>query len=265
MRLSGRSRGLETGAERPPRPAAPLDFFGEGVAASYDDDTDDRFSAEHLALESGFLAELAGERGRALELAIGTGRVALPLAARGVEVHGIDLSAAMVARLRAKPGGEAIPVTIGDYTTAAAQGPFDLAYLVFNTIGNVASQDAQVATFANAARHLRSGGCFVVETGVPGVLNAQHDHRFQVFHHGEDHHGIDEYDPVTQLMWSHHYTRVADGSFERSSVPFRYAWPAELDLMARLAGLRLRERWAWWDRAPFTAESRSHVSVWEKP
>jgi len=244
------------------------DHFGEPVAASYDEDTDGRFSEEHLALESGFLAELAASdgqsSGRALELAIGTGRVALPLAARGVEVHGIDLSEAMVARLRAKPGGDAIPVTIGDFTTADADGPFDVAYLVFNTIGNVTTQDAQVATFANAARHLRPGGCFVVEVHVPGVLTAQHDHRYEVFSHTDEHHGIDEYDPVTQQMWSHHYTRQDDGTFRRNSVPFRYAWPAELDLMARLAGMRLRERWGWWDRSEFTAASRSHVSVWEK-
>jgi SAM-dependent methyltransferase len=244
------------------------DFFGEPVAAAYDDDGDVRFSEEHLALESGFLAELAGLDGRALELAIGTGRVALPLAARGVEVHGIDLSEAMVARLRAKPGGAEIPVEIGDFSTALAgpglAGEFDLVYLVFNTIGNVASEEGQRATFANAARHLRIGGCFVVETGVPGILGAQAGHRYRVFHHTDEHHGIDEYDPVTQLMWSHHYTRVEDGHYRRNSVPFRYAWPAELDLMARLAGLRLRERWEWWDRTPFTAQSESHVSVWEK-
>ena len=244
------------------------DFFGEPVAASYDDDSDVRFSEEHLALESGFLAELAGESGRALELAIGTGRVALPLAARGVEVYGIDLSEAMVARLRAKPGGAEIPVELGDFSTALAgvglAGEFDLVYLVFNTIGNVASQDGQVATFENAGRHLRPGGCFVVETSVPGVLEAQHDHRYRVFNHGDEHHGIDEYDVVTQLMWSHHYTRTEDGTYHRNSVPFRYAWPAELDLMARLAGMRLRERWEWWDRTPFTADSHAHVSVWEK-
>jgi SAM-dependent methyltransferase len=244
------------------------DFFGEPVAASYDDDTDGRFSAAHLELEAGFLAALAGEEGRALEFAIGTGRVAIPLAARGVEVRGIDLSEAMVARLHAKQEGAAIPVEIGDFSTALAgvglEGEFDLVYLVFNTIGNVASQDAQAATFANAARHLRPGGCFVVETDVPGLLRAQDDKRYRVFSHTDEHHGIDEYDPVTQLMWSHHYTRTEDGTYRRSSVPFRYAWPAELDLMARLAGLRLRERWAWWDRTPFASASESHVSVWEK-
>jgi SAM-dependent methyltransferase len=257
---------VEEVAEQPSR--NPVDYFGEPVAASYDDDSDVRFSEEHLALESGFLAELAGQGGRALELAIGTGRVALPLAARGVEVYGIDLSEAMVARLRAKPGGAEIPVEIGDFSTALAgvglEGEFDLVYLVFNTIGNVASQDGQVATFANAARHLRTGGCFVVETGVPGLLLAQADLQYRVFSHTDEHHGIDEYDPVTQLMWSHHYTRTEDGTYRRNSVPFRYAWPAELDLMARLAGMRLRERWDWWDRTPFTAESESHVSVWEK-
>jgi SAM-dependent methyltransferase len=247
----------------------PADFFDEPVAASYDDDRDGRFGAAHLALESEFLAGLAGEGGRALELAIGTGRIALPLAERGVEVHGIDLSEAMVARLRVKPGGAELPVTLGDFSTAEAGvgmlGEFDLVYLVFNTIGNVADQDAQVATFANAARHLRPGGAFVVETGVPGVLGAQAGHRFRVFDHGEEHHGIDEFDPVTQLMWSHHYARTEDGTYRRTSVPFRYTWPAELDLMARLAGLALSERWEWWDHTPFTAESESHVSVWTTP
>jgi SAM-dependent methyltransferase len=257
----------ETGVERHAEPS--VDFFGEPVAEVYDDDTDVRFGEEHLALEAGFLAGLAGEQGRALEFAIGTGRVALPLLELGVEVHGIDLSEAMVARLRAKPRGAEIPVVVGDFSSALAgvglEGEFDLVYLVFNTIGNVTTQEGQVATFENAARHLGDGGCFVVETGVPGVLGAQRDHRYRVFSHSEDHHGIDEYDPVSQLMWSHHYTRTEDGGYRRNSVPFRYAWPAELDLMARIAGLRLRERWEWWDGSPFTAASQSHVSVWEKP
>jgi SAM-dependent methyltransferase len=241
----------------------PPDHFGESVAAEYDDG-DERFAAAHLELETGFLAELAGPGGRALELAIGTGRVALPLAARGIEVHGIDLSEAMVARLRAKPGGADLPVAIGDFASTVVGEDFDLVYLVYNTIGNVTTQDAQVATFVNAARQLRPGGCFVVETGVPGLLFAQADHRYAVFNHSDDHHGIDEYDPATQSTWSHHYSRTEDGTFARHSVPFRYAWPAEMDLMARIAGLRLRERWAWWDRTPFTASSRAHVSVWEK-
>ena len=240
------------------------DYFGAEVAASYDDSTDVRFTSDHLALESLFLAQLAGPGGRALELAIGTGRVALPLAERGIDVAGIDLSESMVAELRNKPGGADVHVVIGDYTNTRVAGEFDLVYLVFNTIGNAASQDAQVATFENAARHLRPGGCFVIEIGTPGVLLAQADHRYRVFDHGGDHVGIDEYDVATQLMWSHHYVRRDDGSYRRNSLPFRYASPAEFDLMARIAGMRLRERWGWWDKSTFTADSRSHVSVWEK-
>jgi SAM-dependent methyltransferase len=237
-------------------------YFDQPIAATYDEDEDERFTAGHLALESGFLADLAGRAGttgRALELAIGTGRVALPLAARGVEVCGIDLSPAMVQQLRAKPGGDRLTVSIGDFTSTGVPGDFDLVYLVFNTIGNVTSQDAQVATFVNAARHLRPGGHFVIETGVPHI-----GQRFRVFAHTDRHHGIDEYDPVTQAMWSHHYTRETDGTYRRDTVPFRYAWPAELDLMARIAGMELSERWGWWDRRPFTAQSPSHVSVWQK-
>lgn len=235
--------------------------FDEPVAATYDADDGVRFTAEHLALESAFLADLAGPGRRALEFAIGTGRIALPLAARGIEVSGIDLSPAMVDRMRAKPGGAEPTVVIGDYMSARVPGAFDLVYLVFNTILNVTTQDAQVATFGNAAAHLRPGGCFVVETGVPAPPESG---RFRVFAHDDGHHGIDEYDVVTQAMWSHHYRRGTDGSFERHTVPFRYAWPAEFELMARMAGLRLRERWGWWDRRPFTADSASHVSVWEK-
>ena len=239
-------------------------FFDEPVAAEYDDDTDVRFTAEHLALEAGFLRDLAGEGGRALELAVGTGRVALPLAARGIEVHGIDLSEAMVAELRAKPGGDRIPVSTGDFATTRVDGEFDLVYLVFNTLGNVTTQDAQVDTFANAARHLRPGGAFVVEIGVPDLPRVDGG-RFVVFHHGDEHTGVDEYDRATQAMWSHHYSREDDGTWRRASVPFRYVWPSELDLMARLAGMTLRERWSGWKQEPFTSESTKHVSVWEKP
>jgi SAM-dependent methyltransferase len=241
------------------------DWFGPAVARDYDNDDDLRFRPEHLAVESGFLAELAGGGGRALEFAIGTGRVALPLRERGVDVHGIDLSEAMVAQLRAKPGGGEVPVVIGDFSSTLVEGVFDLVYLVFNTLGNVTTQDAQVATFTNAARHLRPGGCFVVEIGVPGVLHVANGERFRVFrHHGR---GVsyDEYDLGTQQMWSHHVSLGPDGTGVRRSIPFRYAWPAEMDLMARLAGMRLRERWGWWDRRPFTGSSAAHVSVWEKP
>ncbi len=184
-------------------------------------------------------------------------------------MQGIDLSEAMVAQLRAKPGGAEIPVEIGDFSTALAgvglEGEFDLVYLVFNTIGNVASQDAPGRDVRERRAAPAPGRLLRGRDGRARACSAaQHDHRYRVFSHTDEHHGIDEYDPVTQLMWSHHYTRTEDGTYRRNSVPFRYAWPAELDLMARLAGMRLRERWEWWDRTPFTAASDSHVSVWEK-
>jgi hypothetical protein len=205
------------------------------------------------------LAGLAGD-GAALEFAIGTGRIALPLAARGVPVTGIDLSEPMVAELRKKPGGDAIPVTIGSMTDTRVEGAFRVVYLVFNTIGNLVSQELQVECFANAAAHLEPGGCFVVELEVPALRRLPPGERFVVFSATERHGGIDEYEPATQRLVSHHY-----GAHGHSSMPFRYAWPAELDLMARLAGLRLRNRWAGWDRSPFTDESTTHVSVWERP
>jgi SAM-dependent methyltransferase len=210
-----------------------------------------------------FLAEIALARnGSALELGIGTGRVAMPLSGRGVRVHGIDLSEAMVARLRAKPGAEAIAVAIGDFATTRVEGEFSLAYVVFNTINNLTTQDEQVACFRNAAAHLEPGGCFVVEVGVPDLQRLPRGERFRPFTVTPMHLGIDEYDVVSQGLISHHY-RVVDGAFELHSVPFRYVWPAELDLMARLAGMTLRERWAGWKREPFTSSSESHVSVWE--
>jgi len=210
-----------------------------------------------------FLAELAGD-GRALELGSGTGRIALPLAARGVPVHGIELSHAMTARLHAKPGGEGIDVTIGDFAIAKAGGTFRVAYLVANTIMNLTTQAAQVACFRNVAGHLEPGGRFVIEVGVPGLQRLPPGETYQVFDAGEAHWGIDEYDVVSQGLISHH-VRSVDGRFELRSIPFRYAWPAELDLMAHLAGMDLRERWAGWKREPFTADSRQHVSVWQKP
>jgi SAM-dependent methyltransferase len=210
-----------------------------------------------------FLVGLAGS-GRALELGIGTGRIAVPLAARGVPVHGIDMSRAMVARLREKPGAERIGVTIGDFATTTVDGAFSLAYLVFNTINNLTTQDEQVACFRNAAAHLEPGGCFAVEVGVPALRLLPPGEQFRVFEASETRWGIDEYDVVTQGLVSHHF-EVADGQIERLSIPFRYVWPAELDLMAELAGMRLRERWSGWRREPFTSESRKHVSVWQMP
>ena len=211
----------------------------------------------------GFLAELAGH-GQALELGIGTGRIALPLAGRGVPVHGIDLSRAMVARLRDKPGGDAIGVTIGDFATTTVDGRFSLAYLVFNTIMNLTTQDAQVACFRNAAAHLQPGGCFVIEVMVPELRKLPAGQDAVPFQISPGRWAFDRYDTATQAM-SSNYVEISGGRGEYRSIPFRYVWPAELDLMARLAGMRLRERWAGWTREPFTSDSREHVSVWEKP
>ncbi|MBB5867087.1 SAM-dependent methyltransferase [Allocatelliglobosispora scoriae] len=238
-------------------------YFGERVAAKYDDGTSAEYQPEVIGATVGVLAELA-RGGRALELAVGTGRIALPLAARGVEVHGIDMSRAMVARLRAKPGGDAIGVTIGDFTTARVEGSFSLAYLVFNTIMNVTTQDGQVECFRNAAAHLAPGGCFVVEVMVPELRKLPVGQDVVPFRADATGWAFDRYDLVTQEM-SSNYIDVVDGRGDYRSVPFRYVWPAELDLMARIAGLRLRERWGGWNREPFTADSARHVSVWEKP
>jgi len=240
----------------------PDGYFGEDVAERYDDGSWEMFSPEVLEPTVDLLAELA-RGGRALEFGIGTGRVALPLAERGVEVHGIDLSRAMVAKLREKPGGDRIPVEIGDFASTRVEGSFALAYLVFNTINNLTTQPEQVACFQNAARHLEPGGCFLIEVGVPQLQRLPPGETFHVFDVSETHWGFDEYDVVNQGLVSHHFTLV-DGRIERLSVPFRYVWPAELDLMAELAGMTLRDRWSGWHREPFTSESRKHVSVWEK-
>jgi SAM-dependent methyltransferase len=237
-------------------------YFDEDVAARYDDSESPMFDPALVEATVDFLAELAGS-GRALELGIGTGRIAVPLARRGVPVHGIDMSRAMVARLREKPGAEGIDVTIGDFATTTVDGSFALAYLVFNTIENLTTQAAQVACFRNVAAHLEPGGCFVVEVGVPQLQRLPPGERFRVFEASETRWGIDEYDIAEQGLVSHHF-EVVDGRIERLSVPFRYLWPAELDLMAELAGMRLRERWSGWKREPFTSESRKHVSVWER-
>jgi len=237
-------------------------YFDERVAARYDESSAEMFDREVVAPVVDLLVELAGS-GRALELGIGTGRIALPLAQKGVPVHGIELSVAMVARLRAKPGGDDIHVTIGDFATATVGGTFSLAYLVFNTIFNLTTQEAQVACFRNVAAHLVPGGCFVIEAGVPDVQRLVPGENIRAFRVSEDRWGFDEYDIAAQRLTSHHL-EVVDGRLERVSVPFRYAWPAELDLMAQLAGMRLRERWSGWKREPFASDSRQHVSIWEK-
>ncbi|HEY2741038.1 MAG TPA: class I SAM-dependent methyltransferase [Gaiellaceae bacterium] len=225
------------------------DWFAGEIAERYDESTAGK-PAEPVV---DFLVPFAA--GGALELAIGTGRIAVPLAERGVRVAGIDLSPDMVAQLRQKT--DAIPVAIGDMTATRVEGTFSLAYIVCNSINNVTTQDGQVEVFATAAAHLGPGGCFVVEVGVP---NTQ---RLEVFDLSDTHVGVDELDFDTQRLVSHHFSLV-DGEWRRLSVPFRSVSPAELDLMARLAGMELRERWADWDRSQFTAESTKHVSVWEK-
>ena len=238
-------------------------YFDERVATRYDESAAEMFDSAIVDPVIDFLVELAGS-GRALELGIGTGRIALPLAQRGVPVHGIELSKAMVARLRAKPGGEDIGVTIGDFATTTVDGTFAVAYLVFNTIMNLTTQAAQVACFRNVAAQLEPGGCFVIEVGVPGLQRLPPGETIQAFHVSETRWGLDEYDVARQGLTSHHF-EIVDGRLERFSAPFRYAWPSELDLMAELAGMRLRERWRGWKREPFTSDSRRHVSVWEKP
>ncbi|MFD9903436.1 class I SAM-dependent DNA methyltransferase [Streptomyces sp. NPDC059063] len=238
-------------------------YFGESVAATYDVSSADMFRSDVVDPVVDVLAGLAGD-GPALEFGIGTGRIALPLARRGVSVHGIELSRAMASRLRDKPGGADIGVTIGDFATARAPGTFAVAYLVFNTINNLTTQDAQVDCFRNAAAHLRPGGSFVIEVGVPDLRRLPPGQSAVPFHISDTQWAFDTYDAATQAM-SSHYVTIVDGRAEHASIPFRYVWPAELDLMARLAGLRLRDRWEDWSRAPFTAESSRHVSVWEKP
>jgi SAM-dependent methyltransferase len=238
-------------------------YFDERVAARYDESAADMFDPAVVDPVVDFLAALAGD-GRALELGIGTGRIALPLSQRGVPVHGIELSKAMAARLRAKAGGDEIGVTIGDFATTTVEGTFSLAYVVFNTIGNLTTQGAQVACFRNVAAHLEPGGCFVIEVGIPELRRLPPGETTRVFDASPEHWGIDEYDVANQGLVSHHFN-LLDGRYELVSMPFRYVWPAELDLMAELAGMALRERWSGWKREPFTSESRKHVSVWEKP
>ena len=237
-------------------------YFGERVAASYDESSGEMFEQDVVQPAVDLLADLAGS-GRALELGIGTGRIALPLAQRGIAVHGIDLSRAMVARLRAKPGGDAIGVSIGDFATTIVDGTFSVTYLVFNTIMNLTTQAAQVACFRNVAAHLEPGGCFVIEVAIPDLRLLPPGQTAVPFHVSPTKWAFDVYDVATQAM-SSNYVEVVDGRGEYTTIPFRYVWPAELDLMAQLAGLRLRERWAGWRREPFTSESRQHVSIWEK-
>ncbi|WP_039797994.1 class I SAM-dependent methyltransferase [Nocardia araoensis] len=239
------------------------EYFGEQVAGTYDESSAAMFDPGVVNPAVNFLAR-AAEEGPTLEFGVGTGRIALPLAARGVPVHGIDSSAAMVGRLRAKAGGDEIAVTVGDFASTRLTSRFSLVYLVFNTIMNVTTQAGQVACFRNAAAHLRPGGRFVVEVMMPELRRLEPGGSAVLFQRGSSKWAYDDYDIATQTM-SSNYIEVVEGRGSYRSVPFRYVWPAELDLMAEIAGLRLSERWDGWTREPFTSESRGHVSVWEKP
>jgi len=241
----------------------PKPEFDARIAAHYDALSSDMFRPEVLEPAVDFLAELAGD-GAALELGVGTGRVALPLAERGVRVHGIDLSEPMLDQLRAKPGAGRVAVTAGDFATTRVEGAFRLVYLVFNTITNLVTQDEQVACFRNAADHLETGGCFVIEVFVPQLRRVPPGERLRPVDVSERHLGFDEYaDFAGQILRSHH-TWIGERGARSFVSTHRWVWPSELDLMARLAGLRLRERWAGWRREPFTDESPAHVSVWER-
>jgi SAM-dependent methyltransferase len=241
----------------------PHDNFDERIATNYAAYWPDLFEPAAVDPAVDFLAARAGT-GAALELGIGTGRIALPLRRRGVRVHGIELSRAMVEELRAQPGADAIGVTVGDFATTRVDGRFTLAYLVRNTITNLTTQDEQVECFRNVAAHLEPGGCFVIEVYVPQLRRLPPGETVQPFAVTPTHLGFDEYDVAAQVAVSHHYW-MRDGGVETFSSPHRYVWPSELDLMARLAGMTLRERWGSWTRDPFTGESREHVSVWERP
>jgi SAM-dependent methyltransferase len=241
-------------------------YFDRRIARTYEARWPELFEPAAIDPVVEFLAALvptSAGAGAALELGVGTGRIAIPLARRGVGVHGIDLSPDMLAELRARPGADAVGVTLGDFATTRVDGRFTLAYLLRNTIMNLTSQDEQVACFQNAAAHLEPGGRFVIETGVPDLQRLPPGETVRAFAVSPSYLGFDEYDVLSQGLISHHYT-VLDGGLRLHSVPFRYVWPSELDLMARIAGMRLRERWSGWRREPFTSESRTHVSVWEK-
>jgi SAM-dependent methyltransferase len=240
----------------------PENYFDEPIAKSYAARWPELFEPAMVDPVVAFLAELVGP-GAALELGIGTGRIAIPLSRRGVRVHGIELSPDMIAELRSKPGTDGIGVTVGDFATTRVGGTYTLAYLVRNTIMNLTTQDEQVACFRNVAAHLEPGGCFVIEVMVPALQRLPPGEAVRSFTVTPTHLGFDEYDVASQGLVSHHYW-VVDGQLDHRSAPFRYVWPSELDLMARLAGMALRERWSDWTRAPFTSESTGHVSVWEK-
>lgn len=232
--------------------------YGERVAGVYDE-----WHSDYDSHAIDVLAELA-RGGRALELGIGTGRFALPLSAKGVEIHGIDAAPSMVSRLRAKPGGDRIPVTMGSFADVPVEGEFAVVYIVFNTFFALSSQDEQVRCFRNVAAHLSRDGCFVIEAFVPDLsrfTGGQVNWATKVTV-DEVQLDVGQHDPATQRVTSQKVV-ITDGSVRLYPVQIRYAWPSELDLMARLAGLRLRERWSSWQRAPFTSESMNHISIYQ--
>jgi SAM-dependent methyltransferase len=240
----------------------PQNRFVGRVAVTYDADSPEMFEPELLAATADFLAAEA-RGGRALEFGIGTGRVARPLRQRGVSVHGIDISADMIDQLRRKPGAEAIATTVGDFAETLVDGAFSLVYVVFNSMGNLLEQSEWVQTFRNAARHLQPGGRFLMELWIPDLRRFPPGATAVPFDISPRHLGFETFDITTQRCASHHYF-FRDGQTERVDFPGRYAWPAELDLMAQIAGMTLVGRWADWDRSPFTSDSPTHISIWER-
>jgi SAM-dependent methyltransferase len=241
----------------------PHNIFTGHVAVSYDRESPDMYDPHVLEPAVNFLADTA-KHGPILELGIGTGRVALPLSQRGLEVSGIDISSDMLAELHRKPGSESIVTMVGDFATTTMPGTFALVYLVYNTISNLTTQAEQVACFQNAAQHLDPGGRFVIELWIPDLQRFPPGLPALPFTITPSHVGFDEMDISTQLGVSHHYFFDGD-HVTRFDCPYRYVWPSELDLMAQMAGLTLDERWADWDRSPFTSDSRKHISVWSRP
>jgi SAM-dependent methyltransferase len=237
-------------------------YFDEPVARTYDADEPDSFAPRVVEPMVNFLHSLC-VNGSACEFGIGTGRVALPLHERGVAVHGIDLSAALVNELRSMPSGHDTPVVIGDFSHTRIDSNFDLVYLVFNTVMNLTTQARQVDCFLNAARHLRDGGHFVVEVMVPDLQRVPPGTALRSWSLSESAMSVDEYDVVTQGRVSHHSRRRHD-TWSRRSIPFRYVGPSDLDRMARVANSQFVDRWGDWFGSPFLATSPSHVSAWQK-
>lgn len=237
--------------------------FDEWVAERYARLWPHLFLPEVIEPTVDCLCELAGG-GACLEFGIGTGRIGIPLARRGVIVHGIELSEAMVRRLRAQPGGDGVVVSIGDMATTAVDGVFSLVYLLRNTITNLTTQDEQVDCFRNAAAHLGPGGFLLIENYVPALQRVPPGETVRVFAAQPDHLAFENYDVAAQIAVSTHFW-VIDGELKTFSSPHRYVWPGELDLMAKIAGLTLRHRWSDWHRNPFTSDSPDHISIWQKP